>query len=153
MNKKRKVLAEKKKRICFLALGLKNILTTLMESLAFELAIIDINREIMDVKNKIEYHENLIETALESKRVELNIAFLKNKLKSLQLTLVGLRSYYGSNLQQQLQVNELVLERIKECIIERQEIIEEISENGWANDNQYNQHCLHHRDIIRVLDR
>lgn len=124
-----------------------------MESLAFELAIVDINREIMDIRNKIEYHENLMETALETKRVELNIAFLKNKLKSLQITLVGLRSCCGSNLQRQLQVNELVIERIRDCIIERQEIIEEISENGWANDNTYNNHCLHHRDIFRVLDR
>jgi hypothetical protein len=116
-----------------------------------ESAINTINEQIIDIRNKIEYHENLRETILDIKRLDLNIAFLKNKLKSHQITLVGLRSciYRNSNTSQ---TQQLVIERLKQCITERQEIVQEISDNGYTDDNNYNTHCMFHRDVWNVLN-
>jgi hypothetical protein len=108
-------------------------------------AINGITEQIIDIISKIEYLENITETDLDVKKVELNIAFLENKLKTHQLTLVGLRS-------NSLRIQLLVQEKIRQCITERQEIIEEYSERGYNDDNNYNNHCLFHRDLWRILD-
>lgn len=117
-----------------------------MES-KIESAIIDTNETIMRIKDDIKFCEDLMEFTTETKKIELNIAFLKNALKFQQMTLIGLRG--GGN---DSRLNTLILEKIKEIIRERQEIIEEVSENGLANDDLYNKHCLHHRDLFRIID-
>ena len=116
-----------------------------------ESAINDINEQIIDIRNKIEYHENLRETILDIKRLDLNIAFLKNKLKSLETTIIGLRACKNIN-RESLQIQLLVIERMKEYITERQEIAQEISDNGYVDDNIYNIHCMYHRDMWGVLN-
>jgi len=113
--------------------------------------ISDITEEINDIRNKIEYHENLRETILDIKRLDLNIAFLKNKLKSLQTTIIGLRACKNIN-RESLQIQLLVIERMKELITERQEIAQEISDNGYVDDNTYNLHCMYHKDMWGVLN-
>ena len=105
-----------------------------------------ITEQITDIRNKIEYHENLREVILDIKRLDLSIAFLKNKLKSQQVVLMGLRS-------DGLELQLLVIERLKEYITERQEIVQEISDNGYADDGTYNNHCLFHRDVWATLNR
>jgi len=114
-----------------------------------ELAINTITEQITDIRNKIEYHENLREVILDIKRLDLSIAFLKNKLKSHQVTLIGLRSCFRDD---GLQLQQLVIERLKQCITERQEIVQEISDNGYTDDNNYNTHCIFHRDVWNVLN-
>jgi len=115
-----------------------------------ELSINTITEQITDIRNKIEYHENLRETILDIKRLDLNIAFLKNKLKSHQVTLIGLRSCFRDD---GLQLQQLVIQRLKEYITERQEIVQEISDNGYTDDGTYNNHCMFHRDVWATLNR
>jgi len=115
-----------------------------------ELSINTITEQITDIRNKIEYHENLRETILDIKRLDLNIAFLKNKLKSHQVTLIGLRSCFRDD---GLQLQQLVIQRLKEYITERQEIVQEISDNGYTDDGNYNNHCMFHRDVWATLNR
>jgi len=115
-----------------------------------ELSINTITEQITDIRNKIEYHENLRETILDIKRLDLNIAFLKNKLKSHQVTLIGLRSCFRDD---GLQLQQLVIQRLKEYITERQEIVQEISDNVYTDDGTYNNHCMFHRDVWATLNR
>ena len=114
-----------------------------------ELAINTITEQITDIRNKIEYHENLREVILDIKRLDLSIAFLKNKLKSHQITLMGLRCVFRND---GLQLQLLIIERLKEYITERQEIVQEISDNGYTDDGTYNNHCLFHRDVWATLN-
>jgi hypothetical protein len=146
MNKKEKKKLKKKKLNLFFSPRVKKY--TMINQLEF--AINTITEQITGFRNQIEYHENLRETILDIKRLDLNIAFLKNKLKSHQISLMGLRSCFRSD---GLQLQLLVIERLKEYITERQEIVQEISDNGYADDGTYNNHCLFHRDVWAILNR
>jgi hypothetical protein len=100
---------------------------------------------INDIKIQIYDDKHTIMTIKHKKRTELQVKYYENKLKMNKLLLLMAEKEYNRTLTDKLR--DMIQNKIKETVVERMELTDEMAEKGILDDGEYLQHSNDCKDM------